>query len=55
MARRVRATPESSAGRLFKDALFFGLTLAAVPFTLLEAACRAGATVMVEARRKRNA
>jgi hypothetical protein len=32
--------------------VYFGLTVAALPFAALEAACRAGSTVMVEARRK---
>jgi hypothetical protein len=37
---------------LFKDALYFGLVLASVPFTALEACCRAGSTIMLEARKK---
>jgi SAM-dependent methyltransferase len=52
MARRVRGTREAAGTRLLKDALFFGLTVAALPFTVLEAACRAGSTVMVEARKR---
>jgi SAM-dependent methyltransferase len=52
MARRVRKIPESPAGRLFKDLLYFALVLAALPFTALEAACGAGSTIMLEARKK---
>jgi hypothetical protein len=52
VSRRVRAVPESAGGRLLKDLLFLGLTVTAVPFTLLEAAGAAGSTVMLEAARK---
>jgi hypothetical protein len=52
MARRVRAIREGPRTRLFKDLLYFLLVAAAVPLTLIEAACRAGSTVMVEARKK---
>jgi SAM-dependent methyltransferase len=52
MARRVRGKRESSMERLFKDAFYFVLVVASVPWTLLEAACRAGSTVMMEARKK---
>ena len=52
MARRVRRTPESAGLRLAKDLAYFALTAAALPFTLFEAACGAGSTVMVEARRR---
>jgi SAM-dependent methyltransferase len=52
MARRIRRLPESPAGKLFKDAAYFALVAAAVPFAALEAAFRAGSTVMVEARKK---
>ena len=52
MARRVRKAHESPQGRLFKDALYFALMLACIPPTLVEAACRAGSTIMVEARKK---
>ena len=52
MARRVRRLKESAIGKLAKDALYFALVVAAVPFTLLEAACGAGSTIMVEARQK---
>lgn len=51
MARRIRTDAESPASRLFKDLVYFCLVLAAVPVTLLEAACRAGSTVMIEARK----
>lgn len=52
VARRVRRVQESKGGRLLKDLLYFALVVAAVPFTLLEAAAAAGSTVMVEAVRK---
>jgi SAM-dependent methyltransferase len=52
MARRVRGDVESGGGRLARDLAYLALVLAAAPFTLLEAACGAGSTVMVEARAK---
>jgi SAM-dependent methyltransferase len=52
MARRVRKIRESSSMKLVKDMLYFGILLAALPFTLFEAACGAGSTIMVEARKK---
>jgi hypothetical protein len=52
MARRVRSVPESAGSRVARDLLYFGLVLASVPFAALEAAFRAGATVMLEARRR---
>ena len=53
MARRIRHIEETPNLRLAKDLLYFALVLASVPFSMLEAACRQGATVMVEARKKR--
>ena len=50
MSRRVRRVPESPARKLVKDGLYMLLTLASIPFTLLEALCRAGSTLMIEAR-----
>ena len=52
MARRVRRVAESGGARLVKDSAYFALVVASVPFTLLEAAFRAGSTVMIEARRR---
>lgn len=52
MARRVRRIEESPRGKLAKDLLYMALVAAALPFTALEAACRAGATIMIEARKK---
>jgi hypothetical protein len=52
MARRVRRVQESTIAKLAKDLLYFALVVAALPFTLLEAACGAGSTIMVEARKK---
>jgi len=50
MARRVRRIAESGGVRLAKDLGYLALTVAAVPFTLAEAAARSGSTVMIEAR-----
>ena len=52
MARRVRHVLETPRKHLRKNLLYMMLVAAAVPFTLLEAACRAGSTIMVEARKK---
>lgn len=51
MARRIRRIPESGAGKLAKDLLYLALVGASLPFAALEAACGAGSTVMVEARK----
>jgi len=50
MARRVRRTPEGTGARLLKDLAYFALVAASLPFTVAEAAFRAGSTVMIEAR-----
>jgi len=52
MARRVRRVVEKPAVKLIKDLIYFGLVAISLPFTLLEAACRAGSTIMIEARKK---
>lgn len=52
MARRLRHLPETPGQRLCKDLCYVALVAAALPFTVLEAACRAGSTIMVEARKK---
>ena len=52
MARKVRKVRESGFVKLLKDFVYFGLVLVGLPFTLFEAACGAGSTIMVEARRK---
>jgi hypothetical protein len=52
MARRIRGVREGPRVRLLKDLAYFGILLVSIPFTLLEAVCGAGATVMLEARRK---
>jgi SAM-dependent methyltransferase len=51
-ARRLRRVIETPRRRLAKDLAFFTLVAACLPFTVLEAACRAGSTVMIEARKK---
>src|SRR5439155_22818667 len=50
MARRVRRSPESAAVKIAKDAVYFALTVAALPLVALEAAAGAGSTIMLEAR-----
>lgn len=50
--RKVRLLVETPARKLVKDLSYFALVLASLPFALLEAACHAGGTVMVEARKK---
>lgn len=52
MARRIRHTRESTGVKLAKDLVYLGLVAGALPFTLLEAACRAGSTIMIEAAKK---
>lgn len=52
MARRVRGVEESGKVKLLKDIAYFVLVLAAIPFTVVEAACHAGSTIMIEARKK---
>jgi SAM-dependent methyltransferase len=52
MARKVRHLDRSSGTRLLKDAVYFALVLASLPFTLLEAAFHAGSTIMIDARKR---
>ncbi len=52
MARRVRGLNESPRTRLAKDLVYLCLVAASLPFTLVEAACRAGSTIMIEAHKK---
>ena len=52
MARRVRRVKESGRARLARDLAYFALVMSSLPFTLVEAAFRAGSTVMIEARRR---
>jgi SAM-dependent methyltransferase len=51
MARRVRGRSETPSAKLLKDLAYLSLLAAALPFTLLEAACHAGSTIMIEARK----
>jgi hypothetical protein len=51
--REVRGAVESRGMRLAKHVLYFALVMGAVPLTVLEAACRAGSSFLVEARKKR--
>jgi SAM-dependent methyltransferase len=50
--RRARHSEESPAGRLARNVLYLMLTVVALPFTAIESACRAGSTILIEARRK---
>jgi len=52
MARRVRGVRETAPAKLMKDLAYFVLLAAGLPFTLLEAGCGAGSTIMIEARKK---
>jgi SAM-dependent methyltransferase len=52
MARRLRHVDETPRQQLWKDLAYVALAAASLPFTLFEAACRAGSTIMVEARKK---
>ena len=52
MSRRIRGVQESGSMKLLKDLAYFGLVLLGIPFTLLESACGAGASIMIEARPK---
>ncbi|HYP08206.1 MAG TPA: methyltransferase domain-containing protein [Bryobacteraceae bacterium] len=51
MARRVRGMEESPGARLVRNLAYLGILLAAIPFAALEAACGAGSTVMIDARK----
>lgn len=53
MARRVRGVKETELIAFLRSITYLGLTLACLPFTILEAFCRAGSTIMVEARLKK--
>ena len=51
MARRIRAVADGGAMRLFKDLIYLSLVIMSLPVTALEAACGAGSTIMIEARK----
>ncbi len=50
--RKVRRTVETPGRKFLKDLIYFGLVIGCLPFTYIEALCRAGCTVMMEARKK---
>jgi len=52
MARRIRRVQERPIVKLAKDLMYLALVTASVPFAIVEAACRAGSTIMVEAKKK---
>jgi len=52
LVREVQGIEESPRQEMVKDLLYSALFAACVPITLLESACRAGCTVMIEARKK---
>jgi hypothetical protein len=51
VARAIRGSDHGGAGRLVKDLLYFGLTAAVLPFTLIESLFGKGSSVMIEARK----
>jgi len=53
VVRAIRQSDRSGVLRMAKDVLYLGLTVAALPFTLLEALSGKGSSVMVEARKAR--
>lgn len=52
MARLIRGKKEATWLALLKNGLYFALVLASLPFALLEAACGAGSSIMIEACKK---
>ena len=52
MARRVRGVGETGGMRVARDLAYFALMAGCLPFALAEAACGAGSTVMIEARKQ---
>jgi SAM-dependent methyltransferase len=52
VVRRARGVPETPAGKLARHLLWLALMTAVVPATVIEAACRAGSTILIEARKK---
>lgn len=52
MARRVRGVAETGIVKLLKDVAYLALVVGSLPFTIVEAACHAGSTIMIEARKK---
>lgn len=52
MVRRVRNLKERPLIALLKDIAYLALVAAAIPASLLEAACRQGSTIMIEARKR---
>ncbi|MBI4875076.1 MAG: class I SAM-dependent methyltransferase [Acidobacteria bacterium] len=52
MVRRIRRIRETPRVALIKNLAYLALVAACLPFALMEAACHAGSTVMVEARKK---
>jgi len=51
-ARKLSRRVETRAVRSWKNAAYYALFALGIPFTLFEAACNAGSTVMLEARKK---
>jgi hypothetical protein len=50
--RNVRQVEETPRQKAVRDILYFGLVMASLPFAIIESACRAGSTVIMEARKK---
>jgi hypothetical protein len=53
MARRIRGIVETPGQRFLKNLVHLALMVVALPYSVVEALCQAGSTVMVEARKKR--
>ncbi len=51
VARAIRGTDRGGVARLIKNLIYFGITAAALPFTLIEALFGRGSSVMIEARK----
>jgi hypothetical protein len=52
VARGIRKSDKGRLSALAKDLAYFGLTLAALPFTVVEAMFGKGSSVMIEARKR---
>lgn len=52
VSRKLRKVQETPRAQLLKNLLFMAITVAAAPFTMLEAAGAAGSTIMIDAVRR---
>jgi hypothetical protein len=51
VVRAIRGIDRSTAARVMKDLLYLGVVAAVSPFTVVEALCGKGSSVMIEARK----